>query len=267
MTQHPAAYPASNLTSDAILSSNTLLETARILAFDMPSGSKSQLMANTIGCSDVLATCLQPRQNHSDLQPATDPQQVKGNEVTGASSTKYFDPLLNCLHISFWTAVSVTNHYAAGAISAYLGTDHAILRFFDVASFLNDLIHMRSDHCSSFLVSSLLAMASQQYSTEDPIAPMKSFEFEKEAEMLWRAKLDDSVPNVAGCMLLYASIALHGQGGENAVTYVLEACKMAKRMKLFGVGDPLTDTQISSLTEEAQRALAQTTWATFDFYV
>ena len=84
--------------------------------------------------------------------------------------------------------------------------------------------------------------------------------------MLWRAKLDDSMPNIAGLMLLYTSIASHGQGGPDAVRYVHEAAEMAKRMKVFGVRDPLTDAQISSLTEEAQRAWAQTAWGLFNFY-
>ncbi|PVH90833.1 hypothetical protein DM02DRAFT_734403 [Periconia macrospinosa] len=263
MVQHPAAYPALNLTHDAIMSSNTLLETLKILPFDIPCRSKSQPVANIPGCSDVLG----PKQDHSDIQPTNDSQHTEENEVHGASKSTYFDPLLRSLHIGFWTSVSVTDHYAAGAISAFLVTDHSILRLFDVKSFLNDLIHLRSDHCSPFLVSSLLAFASQQYSTEEPLAAAKSFEFEKEAEMIWRAKLDDSMPNITGLILLYTSIACHGQGGPNAESYIHEATEMCKRMKLFGVRDLLTDAQISSPAGEDQRAGAQTAWGAFNYYI
>lgn len=267
MIQHPAGYPVVELSRDAILSSNTLLETLEIPPIDIPCGSKSKSGAKIADCSDVSGTPLSPGQDHTGIQSANGMQHTVENEVPEASMATYFDPLSRCLDIGFWTSVSVTNHYAAGAISTYLVTDHTILRFFDVKSFLNDLIHLRGDHCSPFLVSSLLAFASQLYSAEQPVATAKSFEFEKEAEMLWRAKLDDSMPNIAGLMLLYTSISCHGQGGPNAVRYVLEATEMCKRMKLYGVGDQLTDAQISSLTEGAQRAWTNTAWGSFNFYM
>ena len=102
-----------NLARDTIMSSDTLLETLKIIPFDIPDRSKSQPVANIPGCSNVSDTSLLLRQNHSDIQPASVPKHTEENEVLGATIPTYFDPLLSCLHIGFWTSVSVTDRYAA----------------------------------------------------------------------------------------------------------------------------------------------------------
>lgn len=74
-------------------------------------------------------------------------------------SSKWCDPRLGQICIGYWTRVVVSNDFAAGAISTYLETDHALLGFFDAELFLSDLIEQRLDYCSPFLVSSLLCLA------------------------------------------------------------------------------------------------------------
>lgn len=98
----------------------------------------------------------------------SDPQMRMGSESTDLSSLssgparglEYTDPRLHSLDIGFWTAVPVSDDYAAGAISLYLETDHPIIGFFDAQLFVGDLVHRRFKFCSPFLVSSLLSFAS-----------------------------------------------------------------------------------------------------------
>lgn len=76
-----------------------------------------------------------------------------------APPSQLCDVRLNRLNIGFWTNAPISNEFAAGAISTYLETDHALLGFFDADLFLSDLIEQRFSHCSPFLVSSLLYLA------------------------------------------------------------------------------------------------------------
>ncbi|KAF2996041.1 hypothetical protein E8E13_002873 [Curvularia kusanoi] len=168
------------------------------------------------------------------------------------------------LQAEYWTSVSVTNRYVAGALSTYLVTDHPMLRLFDTEAFLNELLQKKSEFCSAFLVNSLLALASQSYSRTDPSAASKSLEFEQEARMLWRADADDSLPNLAGLVLLYIAMANNGTGGQGAVSYLFEAVEMAKRLQLFGVHDRITSSDQLQLTEQAQYAFRQTAWGVFN---
>jgi len=93
---------------------------------------------------------------------------------------------------------------------------------------------------------------------------MLSYEFEKEAELLWRAEKKDNVLTTAGLMLLYLSYVGYGRNGEE---FLQEASNMAKRLQLFGVRDSLNTEQIQSLSHGAQRALSQTAWGVFNLYM
>lgn len=91
------------------------------------------------------------------LQPGRDDMaQMLGPYRNGS----FCDRRLYQLSVSFWTVVPVSNAFAAGAISFYLETDHGINGFFDADQLVQDLVEHRIDHCSAFLVSSLLCLAS-----------------------------------------------------------------------------------------------------------
>ncbi|KAF4454146.1 hypothetical protein F53441_3281 [Fusarium austroafricanum] len=117
---------------------------------------------------------------------------------------RWCDPRLNQFDINYWTKVPISNEFAAGAISTYLETDHALLGFFDADLFLSDLVEQRLNYCSPFLVSSLLCMAcvSEVHLSNDLLsdalwklsynginekAPALSHVFQHEAEQLWYA--------------------------------------------------------------------------------
>ncbi|KAF2624683.1 hypothetical protein BU25DRAFT_423805 [Macroventuria anomochaeta] len=104
------------------------------------------------------------------------------------------------------------------------------------------------------------------YSKNDPTTAAKSLEFEEEARMLWCADCGDPVPNLAGLTLLFTSRACHGHANQDSTSYLIEACEMAKRIKLFGVQDTITAFQPQSLTDEAPYAVQQATWGAFNLY-
>ncbi|EGU76976.1 hypothetical protein FOXB_12508 [Fusarium oxysporum f. sp. conglutinans Fo5176] len=97
---------------------------------------------------------------------------------------RWCDSRLNRLNINYWTRVPISNELAAGAISTYLETDHALLGFFDADLFLSDLVEQRLNYCSPFLVSSLLCMACLCYTAIDEKAAALSHVFQREAEQL-----------------------------------------------------------------------------------
>lgn len=74
-----------------------------------------------------------------------------------AESMNYVDPRLQNLDIGQWTSVSVSDSFAAQAISFYLSNEHPYLALFDPDLFLEDLTTGKGPFCTELLVSSLLA--------------------------------------------------------------------------------------------------------------
>lgn len=107
-------------------------------------------------------------------------------------------------------------------------------------------------------------MASQIYVKEDPKAPIKSLQFEKEAQLLWRDDSEDFIPDLAGLVFLYIAMANNGNGDQGAVKYVFEAGVIAKRMEFFGVHDTITASQSQPQSEEAKYALSPAFWDLFN---
>jgi hypothetical protein len=87
------------------------------------------------------------------------PEHVERTEDSSDSTHLYFDPRLAQLKIDFWTSAPISNTYAAKVISSYLEIQHFVWGIFDPWLFLRDLIELRFDFCSSFMVNSLLAIA------------------------------------------------------------------------------------------------------------
>lgn len=57
-----------------------------------------------------------------------------------------------------------------------------------------------------------------------------------------------------------------GHSSTSQMIFLQEASNMAKRLKLFGVKDTLSEEEIKSLSYEAQLALSHTTWGVFNLY-
>ncbi|KIW32088.1 uncharacterized protein PV07_03660 [Cladophialophora immunda] len=174
------------------------------------------------------------------------------------------DPRLGGLNIEFWTNVSISNEFAAGAISLYLETDHPFLGLFDADLFVDSLVSCSLRFCSSLLVNALLSYTSQGYSSKDPSALSRSYEFQSEAEHLLTAgNLSDSLSNLAALTLLWIGHICHGSG-KDGLPSVIAGIEMAKRMRLYGVSDTLTTHDWLSEPTEDRSATAHTAWGCFN---
>ncbi|KAF2010055.1 hypothetical protein BU24DRAFT_496850 [Aaosphaeria arxii CBS 175.79] len=238
LVRHPLVYPALDLSPRAQSLGKTLVNPVRDLG-------------------------LPP----ADQLPKTfdNPSRNQHPEEGAASGALYFDSRLASLHIDFWTTVPVSNSQAAEAISAFLEFQHPVWGVFDATLFVRDLVEHRFDFCSSFLVSSLLAVAFQTHALVDREALGRSLKFAGEAEMLLRSvSEDDCLSTLAGLALL--SIHLTGQGKFTpAASCLIKAKAMAERMKLFGVMDSLL---VSSLESKDQlEATSGTAWGVFNMIV
>ncbi|KAJ0119520.1 hypothetical protein J7T55_013722 [Diaporthe amygdali] len=175
------------------------------------------------------------------------------------------DPRLAGLDISFWTVVPVTDLFATDAISSYLRSDHRIWELFDADTFLSDLVNQKSNFCSAFLVNCLLAFASQTYGPDDPSAITKGFQFEEEAGILWQAEATrlDSETALTGLILLYLCFTARWESN-NADDCLREVFEMAVRMRLFGVEERISDTEISLLKADRRSAMIHAAWGAFN---
>ncbi|KAK2599209.1 hypothetical protein N8I77_010981 [Diaporthe amygdali] len=185
---------------------------------------------------------------------------------TGAMFFKQLsDPRLAGLDISFWTVVPVTDIFATDAISSYLRSDHRIWELFDADTFLSDLVNQKSNFCSAFLVNCLLAFASQTYGPDDPSAITKGFQFEEEAGILWQAEATrlDSETALTGLILLYLCFTARRESN-NADDCLREVFEMAVRMRLFGVEERISDTEISLLKADRRSAMIHAAWGAFN---
>jgi len=157
IVNHPIAYPALDLSRDAILAKNTLVDTssdsANAFAYEPSSLAAVERGPSNIDTEASPGSILE--EDVDDIFQA----QPEPNIETDGTLPQYVDPFLGGLRIGFWTSVSVTNHFAASVISQYLETDHQVFGLFDAQLFVKDLVELRQDFCSSILVSSLLAFA------------------------------------------------------------------------------------------------------------
>ena len=90
-----------------------------------------------------------------------------------------------------------------------------------------------------------------------------SFVFEDEACKIWQAeKMTDSPTTMASLLFLFLSHGCHGETDKGKV-FIEEAAKMAKRMRLFGVSNALTSTDLEVHPGKDRQAIACAAWGAF----
>ncbi|EXK25202.1 hypothetical protein FOMG_18140 [Fusarium oxysporum f. sp. melonis 26406] len=179
---------------------------------------------------------------------------------------RWCDSRLNRLNINYWTRVPISNELAAGAISTYLETDHALLGFFDADLFLSDLVEQRLNYCSPFLVSSLLCMACLCYTAIDEKAAALSHVFQREAEQLRYAyRGSDTITTLSALSL--CSIASTWLGKDKLGQDLLKDSRaMAERLQLFGSqGTDAVETKFLQMTSEQIRATSHAAWGSYSY--
>ncbi|KAF1844763.1 uncharacterized protein K460DRAFT_98178 [Cucurbitaria berberidis CBS 394.84] len=258
LIRHPSAFPLVDLSQHAQATGNTLVRPRRsstpqatlshspsstLLPHDPPSSDQA---TGLFALGDLGAS----KRSRNSAEP---------------KPPQYFDPRLAHLKIDFWTTVPISNEQAAGAISLYLEAQHHVWGAFDAGLFVRDLIEFRLDFCSPFMVSSLLAMACLYDAPLDPKGSKNSYAFEKEAVKLFQSEDNvDSLPTIAGLVLLYVSLAVHGEG-MRGMQFLTAALQAAERMKLFGV--PEVHEELSSASPETLVATSATAWGLFNMII
>jgi hypothetical protein len=160
MASHFNAYPALDPSEDLELASSPSLRPPT------PTNPKRRTKSRVVdtGSEMYLASLTPPdttasssSSGHKAKIPERDPDAMdEDTDMSPDSLESRFEQL----NISFWTTVKITNKEAASIIIMYLNTDHPVLGLFDFDFFVNDLVNCQFNHCSSFLLTSLLAFAS-----------------------------------------------------------------------------------------------------------
>lgn len=103
------------------------------------------------------------------------------------------------------------------------------------------------------------------YAPLDMEASGHSYAFEREAEKLFSSETElDSLPTVAGLLLLYMSLSTHGEG-LRALKFLHLASATAERMGLRGEPGGLRDA--NNVSPEMSVARSATAWGLFNMIV
>jgi hypothetical protein len=106
-----------------------------------------------------LSTLCHDNTSSTILDKIVQPQDVISRASFGPDNGIPIDPRLHHVDISHWTTVTISNQFAAEAISLYLNMNQPWWAFFDTDLFLDDLVKVETNFCSRMLVNALLAWA------------------------------------------------------------------------------------------------------------
>ncbi|KAI9691621.1 MAG: hypothetical protein M1822_007692 [Bathelium mastoideum] len=264
MVRHPNAYPLLHpLGSEPRSFSPLLSPTADWQASQMQHSNILHAMHRSLSPLSISPSAIMTSAGTDTDIEAMDTSESRSSFGPDLSPD-YCDPRLARLQIRFWTSVPIANEYAASVISLYLETNHPILGLFDADLFINDLVDCKFGYCSAFLVSSLLAFASQSYAQKEPEAFAKSYQFEQEAQELWHAERFSDTPNtIAALALLFQSLGGHGKSDVSSqVGKAMSA--MASRMKLFNTEDEPSMEDFFALSTPQRSSAAYAAWGAFN---
>lgn len=144
LVRHPFAYPAPDVSSRA--------KSLRLHLSSFYTPPTTPLLPSKLPSTEIQASSLPEPPGHGESLPSNP-------SPSPSSMPQYFDPRLAQLNVGFWTSVPMSNAYAAEAISAYLEIQHPVWGLFDAWLFVRDLVQLRFDFCSPFMLNSLLAAA------------------------------------------------------------------------------------------------------------
>ncbi|KJZ80085.1 hypothetical protein HIM_00799 [Hirsutella minnesotensis 3608] len=208
-----------------------------------------------------------PRDLDWTFQPQGDAGSTGLHAYDGpAPPRRLCDDRLERLQIDFWSKVPLKNDDAACIISFYLETHHAVFGLFDADLFLEDLVQRRLTFCTPFLVSSLLYLACQAYTTVDLNVAALPPAFFEEAESLSRGEAtSDSATAVAAFFVFGVGCNAHGKADVAEQAFRCGR-RMAERLGLFGASFD-GESAASSMGETAElvRMASHTAWGAFNW--
>ncbi|KAF5711420.1 conidial development fluffy [Fusarium globosum] len=193
------------------------------------------------------------------------PQDMIGKTAFSVESGIPIDPRLHHVEISRFTNVTISNQFAAEAISLYLNMNQPWWAFFDTDLFLDDLVSIQNRFCSRMLVNALLAWATQSYAHYEPMAATLPTKFLDEALQIFDSEKDiDRLTTVAATSLM--SMTWTTLGKDKAGRRLQEhSARMAQRMGLYGESDSVSYHQLDLSDERVEAAVCATAWGSFNF--
>ncbi|CZR35995.1 uncharacterized protein FPRO_03745 [Fusarium proliferatum ET1] len=193
------------------------------------------------------------------------PQDMIGKTAFSVESGIPIDPRLHHVEISRYTNVTISNQFAAEAISLYLNMNQPWWAFFDTDMFLDDLVSMQNRFCSRMLVNALLAWATQSYAHYEPMAATLPTKFLDEALQIYDSEKNiDGLTTVAATSLM--SMTWTTLGKDKAGRRLQEhSARMAQRMGLYGESDSVSYHQLDLSDERVEAAVCATAWGSFNF--
>ncbi|KAK3933992.1 hypothetical protein QBC46DRAFT_325783 [Diplogelasinospora grovesii] len=258
MMRHPISYPTLVPAEAAHVDLEQLLSPSVSLSGSRP-GTEMYGLPPTLSYICWKGPDVRDRRRPADVSGVT----------SGDLPPVYCDERLRKLDISKWTRVSVSNDFAARAISLYLETDHPVLGLFDADLFLDNLVTVKLAFCSPLLTSALLAWACEAYSYFEPEAAALSYLFYDEAKALWQAELENNpdkptLTAVAASQLLSIAASCHGNDID-ALALLREGCEVGVKMGLFGVPKEKSAEIWVDHVPEWIRATTHTAWGVFSW--
>ncbi|KAK2040168.1 hypothetical protein LZ31DRAFT_558122 [Colletotrichum somersetense] len=171
---------------------------------------------------------------------------------------------LRNLTMSYWSRTPIDDEFTSNVLSHFFTAHYPIFACFDAQQFLDDLVERRLDYCSPFLVTSVLTLACQSYTTFDVRSASFSVAFQQEGKLLWTVERShDNALNLAA--MCYLAMAAGISGHEDLAFALLKDIRaMATRMDLFGVWP--TDELLRvfhQLPLEKFKAMATAAWGTY----
>ncbi|PVI00984.1 nitrate assimilation regulatory protein nirA [Periconia macrospinosa] len=257
-TLHYSVYPAlefldvKSIDLDSVVSS-----VQRTLSPVLPSKSRARAKSEatleaTSPSSESAAKATTRR--FRELSPIVGPTLARG----------HCDARLSRVDFGFWTVIPINQEFAASAISEYLVNYHPIFGCFDADLFLADLLDQKTDHCSPFLFSAVMALACQSYCDFDVRSTAYSMAFLEEAERLWCAESSaETLLNLAAQCCLCQATTL---GGPERLRGDLfrKIRHLGIKMNLFGV--QATQELVSAFFElpiQESRQSAHVAWGVY----
>lgn len=108
---------------------------------------QSQIFRGTIGSSPG---------HGGDREPALNLERIY---LVPYRTAELIEPRLELVTAEIWTTVTTDNALVRKLLQYYFLCEYPSFPFFAKGAFLDDLVNGRSDHCSSLLVNSILALA------------------------------------------------------------------------------------------------------------
>jgi hypothetical protein len=259
--RHPIAYPSLRPIANVDF---------RLIGFT-PSSNKLQ---GLIGGAVALGSLTR-------WTPPAKAQTVDPTQLFHARSSRltenYIDDRLAKIDFSLWTAVPVSNEFAAKVLSLYLEVFHPFLGLFDADLFLDGLISGDTRFCSRMMVCSILAWTcvsfffflspltkKPSYAHYNPSATVLSTRFLDEAVLLYEQdRMMDTLPAMVGIMLISLIWIVRGND-KHGVGMLKECADMGGRLQLY---KPILDCvpPLNIMDPDVRTAAAHTAWGTFNW--